>query len=229
MDVAPSPPRTPLDAYMQGRPPRHVLLHPPAPVGGSAAPIAVTLAVLGGRNFPPPAEGEPAAAQGRRRTGEGRAKSSSLAATHGVYVVVGCGAWQACSRMVVGGAVCQPQFGDEWRVGVEGEEAVEMEVRWGRIGGVPGEAGVTLGTAHLPLQGVQAALGGGRGEMWHSVIDGRGLVVGELHVRWAMEGTEGGEPVVGGAEGSGGGGEGGEDVPAVLRGECERGAGGEAG
>ena len=191
----------PLSAYLQQRPPRNVLRHPPA-ASPAVPPASLHLTLLGGRNFPPPSpHSQPHASPLKRRTLEApSAHSSPSVATHGVYVTVTCTGVSCTSRMVVGPAACHPHFGDDMRWGLEGVEGweegeVEMEVKWGRIGGGGGGGGVgggvgegvRVGSVSLSLANVQAMCGGVGGEMWHSIIDGQGLVVGELHVQWRWE------------------------------------------
>ena len=188
-------PQSPYEAYLQQKPPRNVLSHPPPPLAGaSLPPSSLRLTILGGRNFPPPHQEAAASTSAfKRRTLDAKSSASLAAvATHGVFIAVSCAGELRVSRMVVGVAACQPQFGDEMAFALAGDgEEVGMDVRWGRIGSALNDGtGHTVGSASVSVTAVQALCSGGAGDIWHSVIDASGLVVGELHVRYSFDPQE---------------------------------------
>ena len=214
---------SPYEAYCMQRPPRNILTHsPPAAAAASRSSSAqsqvrcLRLTLLGGRNFPLPTEEREdvsGMSKGKRKTLDRPAAAAVTAvATHGVFVAVSCsdceeeaaddGSVARVSRMVVGSAACSPSFGDEFSFSLPADSArqaaveLSMEIRHGKIGSAVrsdgGVLGRVVGSISLQLSSLRAACQQGQ-DIWHSIINHSGLVVGELHVRYAFEYADDGQ------------------------------------
>ena len=175
-------------------------------------PSSLYLTLLGGRGFPLPKEDAAAASTSslqrikRRTLGERGASKDGASAQQGVYVAVECvGEEEAAasterqrvrtSRLVVGPAACQPSFGDSFLFSLPDDDQrfddvqLSLEIRHARVGspltGDSGALGQLVGSVSVPVRSVQSAVVSSD-EVWHSVISGQGLVVGEVHVKYAF-------------------------------------------
>ena len=182
--------------------------------GSLQHPSSLQLTLLGGRGFPLPRDdfsvlGGSSLQRIKRRTlgdkGLGALKDGA-GVLQGVFVAVQClgecdasGEAEAesvrASRLVVGPAVCQPSFGDSFQFGLPAEERrldcveLSLEIRHTRVGapltGALGAVGELVGSVSVPVRSLQSAVSTSE-DIWHSVISAQGLVVGEVHVKYAF-------------------------------------------
>ena len=184
-----------------------------SPSAASLRPSSLHLTLLGGRGFPPAKDDEAASSATsslqriKRRTlgerGIGALKDAA-GSQQGVYVAVQCvGEEEAdmsqprvrVSRLVVGPAACQPSFGDSFLFALPGDDQrldsveLSLEIRHTRVGSPltsdSGAVGQLVGSVSVPVRSIQSAVTASD-EIWHSVISSQGLVVGEVHVKYAF-------------------------------------------
>ena len=177
-------------------------------------PSALYLILLGGRGFPLPKDdaastGTSSLQRIKRRTlgekGLGALKDG-VGAQQGLYVAVHCVGEEETeealseqrvrtSRLVVGPAACQPSFGDAFLFTLPGDDQrldnveLSLEIRHTGVGSpltAEGEpVGQLVGSVSVPFRSLQSAIITSD-DIWHSVISSQGLVVGEVHVKYAF-------------------------------------------